>query len=80
MKKKREALSGFVSHVAKVILNSSVGKESTCSAGVRGDKGWEDPLEEEMETHSNIPVWEIHGQRGLVGCSPKDREGSDTTE
>ena len=22
--------------------------------------GWEDPLEKEMETHSNILVWKIH--------------------
>ena len=30
---------------------------------------WEDPLEEEMATHSNILVRNIHGQRSLVGCS-----------
>ena len=42
--------------------------------------GWEDPLEEEMETHSSILVWEIHGQRSLVGYSAKDRKGSDRTE
>ena len=27
--------------------------------------GWEDPLEEEMATHSSIFAWEIHGQRSL---------------
>ena len=36
----------------------SVDKESTCNAGDIGDTilslGWEDPLEEEMETHSSI--------------------------
>jgi len=32
--------------------------------------GQEDPLEEEMATHSSIITWEIHGQRSLVGCSP----------
>ena len=31
----------------------------------------EDPLEEEMTTHSCIPAWEIHGQRTLVGYSPQ---------
>ena len=34
--------------------------------------GWEDPLEKEMETHSNILVWEIlrteeHGGLQLMG-------------
>ena len=32
--------------------------------------GWEDPLEKEMETHSSILAWKIHGQRSLVGYSP----------
>ena len=27
----------------------------------------EDPLEEEMATHSSILAWEIHGQRSRVG-------------
>ena len=31
---------------------------------------WEDPLEEEMATHSFILAWRIHGQRSLVGFSP----------
>ena len=29
--------------------------------------GWEDPLEEEMATHSSILAWEILRQRSLVG-------------
>ena len=32
--------------------------------------GREDPLEEEMATHSRILAWRIHGQRSLVGYSP----------
>ena len=32
--------------------------------------GWEDPLEEEMKTHSRILTWKSHGQRSLVGYSP----------
>ena len=33
--------------------------------------GWEDPLEEIMETHSNILAWRVHKDRGnLAGCSP----------
>ena len=31
----------------------------------------EDPLEEGMETHPSILAWRIHGQRSLVGYSPK---------
>ena len=32
--------------------------------------GQEDPLEEEVSTHSSILAWETHGQRSLVGYSP----------
>ena len=32
--------------------------------------GREDPLEEEVATHSNILAWKVHGQRSLVGYSP----------
>ena len=32
--------------------------------------GWEDPLEEEMATHSSILAGEFHGQRRLVGYGP----------
>jgi len=28
-------------------------------------------LEKEMEAHSSILAWEIHGQRSLVGYSPR---------
>ena len=37
--------------------------------------GQEDPLEEEVATHTKF-----HGQRNLVGYSPRGRRGSDTTE
>ena len=40
-------------------FGSSDGKESTCNAGNLGSPGWEDPLEKEMATHSNILAWEI---------------------
>ena len=30
------------------------------------DGGQEDPLEEEMATHSRILAWKIHGQRSLA--------------
>ena len=35
-------------------------KESACNAGdVGGTLGWEDPLEEEMATHSGAFAWRI---------------------
>ena len=42
--------------------------------------GQEDPLEEEMETHSSILSWEIYGQRSLAGYSPWACKDSDTTK
>ena len=42
--------------------------------------GGEDPLEEGMATHSSILAWRIHGQRSLVGYSPRGRKESDTTK
>ena len=40
----------------------------------------EDPLEEEMATHSSILAWKSHGQRSLAGYSPRGRKESHTTE
>ena len=42
--------------------------------------GQEDPLEEEMATHSSILAWKSHGQRSLMGYSPWDRKETDMTE
>ena len=42
--------------------------------------GREDPLEEGMATHSSILAGKSHGQRSLVGYSPRGRKESDTTE
>ena len=39
----------------------------------------EDPLEEDMSTHSSILAWESHGQRSLVGYSPWGCRELDTT-
>ena len=39
--------------------------------------GWEDPLENEMVTHSSILAWRISGQRSLVGYCPWSRKESD---
>ena len=42
--------------------------------------GREDPLEEEMATHSSIPAWEIPWTKGLVSYNPWGHKESDTTE
>ena len=42
--------------------------------------GWEDPLEEEVATHSSILAWRSPWKRSLVGYSPCDHKESDTTE
>ena len=42
--------------------------------------GQEDPLEEEIETHSSILSWDIYGQRSLAGYSPWAHKDFDTTE
>ena len=41
---------------------------------------WEDPLEENLATHSSILAGEFRGQRGLASCSPWSCKESDTTE
>ena len=42
--------------------NGSGSKESACSAETRvRSVGWEDPLKEEMATHSSILAWRIPG-------------------
>ena len=47
----------------KGFSDGSAAKESTCHSGDTGDvssiPGSEDPLEEEMATHSSILAWEI---------------------
>ena len=43
--------------------------------------GWEDLMEKEMATHSSILAWKkSHGQRSLVGYSPRGYKESDMTE
>ena len=45
-----------------------------------GCLGQEDPLEEEMATHSSILAREISWTENLVSYSPWDRKESDVTE
>ena len=42
--------------------------------------GQEDPLEEEMATHSGILACESHGQGSLAGYGPWGHKQSDMTE
>ena len=42
--------------------------------------GWENPLEKGMATHSSILSGRIHGQRSLVGDSPKGPKELDMIE
>ena len=41
---------------------------------------WEDPLEEDMETHSSILAWRIPWTEEPGGCSPWGCKEADTTE
>ena len=42
--------------------------------------GWEDPLAEEMATHSSILAWRMPWTEELAGYSPQGCEESDTAE
>ena len=42
--------------------------------------GWEDPLEEEMETHSSILAWEIPWTENPGGLQFMGSQESDTTK
>ena len=62
-------------------------KNSSANAGEAGDGGLvqclgqEDPLEEQIATHSSIlDSKESHGQRSLVGYSPWDCKEFDMTD
>ena len=54
--------------------------ESACSAGdMHLIPGWEDPLEEEMATHSSILAWEIPWREEPGGLQFRGCKESDTT-
>ena len=46
-------------------------KEFACNARNTFSLRQEDPLEEEMATHSRVQAGKFHGQRSLVGYSPR---------
>ena len=56
-----QTLSKGLTYINLVLPGSSDGKESICLQFKRPgfNLGWEDPLEEEMATHSCILAWEI---------------------
>ena len=62
----------------------SVGKESTCKAEEQEmwvqSLGWEDPLEEGMETHPSILAWRIPQAQETGRYSSQVCKESDTTE
>ena len=73
--------TGFVKNFYKGLPRWLSGKESTCQAKDVGSiPGQEDPLEKDMVVYSNILVWEITGQRSLLGCCPRSHKESDTTQ
>ena len=50
----------FEGHYSATMGSSLVVENLPANAGATGSiPGQEDPLEEEMATHSSIPVWEI---------------------
>ena len=65
----------WASLVAQIIKNLPATQEVQVQS-----LGWEDPLEKKMATHSSILAGESHGQRSLVGYSPRGCKESDTTE
>ena len=70
-------MGGWDSQEALVVKNPPAN-----AGGVRdtGSLGQEDPLEEELATHSSILARESHGQRSLGGYSPQGHKESDATE
>ena len=56
-------------------------KESACNVGnLVSHQGWEDPLEEEIATHSSILIWRIPRPEEPGGLQAIGRKESDTTE
>ena len=60
------------SQVSLVVKNPPANEEDSRDEG--SIPGWEDPLEEEMASHSSILAWKTPGQRGLADDSPWDRK------
>ena len=69
--------------VAEGVSGGTVVKDPPAGAGDARDMGSildrEDPLKEELATHSSMLTGESHGQRSLAVCSPWGCKESDTT-
>ena len=84
----RPAVRSFAPLTRGVVVHGKAfpvaqGKESTCDAGEQTrvlSLGWEDPLEEETETHSSVLAWRIPGMEEPGGLCLWGRTESDTTE
>ena len=68
----------WLSQVVPVVKNLSANAGDIGEAG--SILGQEDPLEEEWQPTPVFLPGESHGQRSLVGYSPKGHKESDTTE
>ena len=68
-KKKKKVVplqSGRASLVSQLVKNLSAVQEAWVPS-----QGWEDSLDKEMATHSVFLPGKSHGQRSLVGYSPR---------
>ena len=65
----------WASLIAQMVKNLPVTQETLVQS-----LGQKDTLEKEVETHSSILAWEIHGQRNLMGYSPWGHKELDMTE
>ena len=67
--------SGFPSWLSSKESACNAGDAETCTQSL----GQEDPLEEEMATHSGLLPVKSHGQRNMASYSPWDHKALDTT-
>ena len=72
------SLTGWASLMASVVKNPPAFQERQ-ETRIRS-LGWENPLEEEMPTHSSVLAWRIPGMGEPVGCCLWGRTESDTTD
>ena len=79
-----ENLHGLSGQFVDIHRPGSVVKNPRTMQEPQETRGWslgqKDPLDEGMATHSSILSGKSHGQRSLVGYSPRGGKESDTTE
>ena len=73
-----------IKEITRLLISPPTSQVALANTGNMKDQGLtlglEDPLEEEMATHSSILVGESQGQRSLVDCHPWGHKESDRTE